>query len=179
MIDDSSLNSLLLGVEKPARYVGGEYGSIRKESSDFKMAIAFPDLYEIGMSNQALRIIYNSVNKAEGVSCERVFAPAPDFEKALAEAKIPLFTLESRIPLYTLDLIGFTFGYELGISSLLSILQSGQIPLRAKERNNKYPIIIMGGPAASNPMPFSPFIDAVWVGEAEQDFPPLLANLRN
>lgn len=172
------LGSVLIGVEKPARYVGGEYGAIHKEDADYRVGIAFPDLYEIGMSNQALRILYNGLNRIQGVSCERVFAPAPDFEDALAKSGIPLYTLERGAPLHTLDMLGITMGYELGITGALSILQAGGIPIMSAERRAEHPIVIMGGPAASNPEPFSQFIDAVWVGEAEAGFFDLVASLK-
>ena len=164
------MTELLLRVEKPARYVGGEFGQIKKDKCVLDMAIAFPDLYEIGMSNQALKILYKNLNSIEGVRCERVFAPAPDLENELMTADIPLFTLESKISMKDLDIIGVTLGYELGITGMLSILHSGRIPLRAEDRSVDDPVIILGGPAASNPIPFSLFVDGVWIGEAEDDF---------
>lgn len=173
------IGSDLLNVEKPGRYVGGEFGIYRKENTDFTIAIAFPDLYEIGMSNQAIRILYNHLNHIEGVSCDRVFCPAPDFEDILNKRKIPLYTLDLGIPLYELDMIGFSLGYELGITGVLTILQSGKIPVLKKERSEKDPIIIMGGPAVSNPLPYESFIDAFWIGEAENSFFELVEVLRD
>lgn len=171
------LKELLLKVEKPARYVGGEFGQIEKNTSVLNMAIAFPDLYEIGMSNQALKIIYNKLNEIADLLCERVFAPAEDFEAALEKAGIPLYTLESGIPLCSLDVIGFTLGYELGATGILSILKAGRIPLLKADRTDSHPIVVLGGPAASNPHPFSPFVDGVWIGEAEDDFFSLMSEL--
>lgn len=175
----NDLGSVLLGIEKPARYVGGEYGEIYKEHAEFRVGIAFPDLYEIGMSNQALRILYNGLNRIDGVACERVFAPAPDFEDALKKLGLPLYTLERGAPLHTLDMLGITMGYELGITGALAILHSGGIPIMRDERSADHPIVIMGGPAASNPEPFSQFVDAVWVGEAEAGFFDLVASLKD
>lgn len=172
-----AMTELLLRVEKPARYVGGEFGQIKKEKSVLDIAVAFPDLYEIGMSNQALKILYKNLNSVDGVRCERVFAPAPDFEAELTSAALPLATLESQIPLKDLDIIGVTLGYELGITGMLSILQSGGVPLKASDRRETDPIVIIGGPAASNPVPFSLFTDGVWIGEAEDAFFALIGDV--
>jgi radical SAM superfamily enzyme YgiQ (UPF0313 family) len=183
MSEDSSikqvaeLGSLLLEVEKPGRYVGGEFGRLAKPGALLQAAIAFPDLYEIGMSNQALRIIYNRLNEIGDVSCDRVFAPAPDFESLLKEKRIPLYGLDTGIPLNNLDLLLFTLAYELGITSVLTILESGGIPIRGEERGEGSPIVVMGGPCVSNPLPYAPFIDAFWIGEAEAGFFELVTEL--
>ncbi|MCL2277010.1 MAG: TIGR03936 family radical SAM-associated protein [Treponema sp.] len=179
----NDLGSFLLNVEKPSRYVGGEYGILLKEnkpeaaipasdnSGELKTVIAFPDLYEIGMGNQATRIIYNRMNNISGVSCDRAFTPAPDFEKLLREKKIPLYGLETGISLASADMLMFTLGYELGLNGILTILDVSGIPLHIDKRNKEeFPIIIAGGPAVSNPLPYSPFIDAFWIGEAEAGF---------
>jgi radical SAM superfamily enzyme YgiQ (UPF0313 family) len=160
------LGPLLLGVEKPARYTGGEYGRLARKEAALQTIIAFPDLYEIGMSNQALRIIYNGLNRLPGVSCDRAFAPAPDFEKLLRDTGTPLYGLDTGIALADTDMLMFTLGYELGISGVFSILDTAGIPLRCADRGN-CPIVIAGGPAVSNPLPYAPFIDAFWIGEAE------------
>jgi len=166
---------LLLKVEKPSRYVGGEAGILAKRDDDaFNALIAFPDLYEIGMGNQALRIIYNRMNNIPGVVCDRAFAPAPDFERLLREKNIPLYGLDTGISLASLDLLMFTIGYELGLNGVFAMLDVSGIPFRCDKRKNnnldEYPIIIAGGPAVSNPLPYSPFIDAFWIGEAEAGF---------
>jgi len=162
---------LLLNVEKPGRYTGGEAGILaKKDDAAFHTLIAFPDLYEIGMVNQALRIIYNRLNRMKGVSCDRAFAPAPDFEKLLRKKKIPLYGLDTGISLSCLDLLMFTLSYELGLNGVLLMLDVSGIPLRCTERNEENPVVIAGGPVVSNPLPFSPFIDAFWVGEAEAGF---------
>jgi radical SAM superfamily enzyme YgiQ (UPF0313 family) len=166
----AELGGRLLEVEKPARYVGGEFGILAKHPAHFRSLIAFPDLYEIGMSNQAVRIIYNSLNSLPGIFCDRAFAPAPDFEKLLREMNIPLYGLDTGIVLADLDLLMFTIGYELGLSGVLAMLDIAQIPLHCSERGHRHPIVIAGGPAVSNPLPFSPFIDAFWIGEAEAGF---------
>ncbi|GHV66600.1 B12-binding protein [Spirochaetia bacterium] len=161
---------LLLTVEKPGRYAGGEYGRLAKKDLPFKMLIAFPDLYEIGMSNQAFRIIYNKLNHIDGISCDRAFAPAPDFEALLKKQKLPLYGLDTGISLKDVDVLMFTFGYELGITGVLSMLDVSSIPLHSAERTETDPIVIMGGPCVSNPLPYAAFADAFWIGEAEAGF---------
>ena len=176
------LGHLLLSVEKPARYTGGEYGRLLQKhnfqsDAELKTLIAFPDLYEIGMSNQALRIIYNRLNRIEGISCDRAFAPAPDFEQLLLTQGLPLYGLDTGISLKSVDLLMFTLGYELGITNIFSMLDISGIPLRSSDRSDEYPIILMGGPCVSNPLPYSSFIDAFWIGEAEGGFFELAAEL--
>jgi len=176
------LGGLLLSVDKPARYTGGEFGRLANnkeqliqncERDFFRTLIAFPDLYEIGMGNQALKIIYNYMNSLPGILCDRAFAPAPDFEKLLREKNMPLYGLDTGISLASSDLLMFTLGYELGLNGILTMLDVSGIPLKCEDRRkapNEYPLIIAGGPAVSNPMPYSPFIDAFWIGEAEAGF---------
>ena len=187
----TDLGQLLLTVEKPARYTGGEYGRLcrpdivkiahdgypGKEKSVFKTLIAFPDLYEIGMSNQALRIIYKRLNSIEGIFCDRAFAPAPDFEALLRRMSLPLYGLDTGISLKSLDLLMFTFGYELGITNVFNMIDISGIPLRSCDRTDEDPLVIMGGPCVSNPLPYSAFIDAFWIGEAEGGFFELAQNL--
>jgi len=163
----SDLAKLLRKVERPGRYVGGEFGAVRKENAGLRVALSYPDLYEIGMSNSAIRILYNELNSLEGVACERVFAPAPDFEAALKAAGMPLRSLETFRPLSSFDLIGFSFGYELTLTNLLAILETGGVAAEVPRRGPRDPIVIVGGPAATNPAPLGPFADAVFVGEAE------------
>jgi len=167
----------LLEVDKPARYTGGEVGILAKKDEDFQSIIAFPDLYEIGMGNQALRIIYNILNGMNGISCDRCFAPAPDFEKMLCINNVPLYGLDTGISISDVDLLMFTLGYELGLNGILTMLNISGIPLHINERKNNHPIVIAGGPAVSNPLPYSPFIDAFWIGEAEAGFFELAAEL--
>ena len=168
----------LLEVQNPSRYLGGEYGQIVKEGDDYlNFTMAFPDLYEIGMSNQAIKIIYNGLNAREYIRCERVFTPDTDFEKLLKEKNVPLYSLETGIPLYQSDVIGFSIGYELGITGLLSILDMGRVPLLKKDRTEEHPIVIAGGCGVTNPAPFSIFLDAVFIGEAENQFFDLIDDL--
>ena len=158
---------LLRRVEKPGRYVGGEFGADVKSGAALKTVISYPDLYEIGMSNSAIRILYSLLNALPDVSCERVFAPAPDFEEALRAAKIPLFSLETARPISDFDLIGFSIGYELTLTNLCAILETGGVSVTRDTRGPREPIVIAGGPACTNPVPLGVFADAVFIGEAE------------
>ncbi|RPI98030.1 MAG: radical SAM protein, partial [Spirochaetales bacterium] len=172
------IGSRLLDVEKPARYLVGDYGAKIKEGEGlYTLAICFPDLYEIGMSNNAIRILYDGLNRIEGLRCERVFAPAVDFERLLGELGLPLYTLETGIALCDVDMLGFSVGYELSATNMLAVLASGKIALSAVERGEGDPIVIAGGPAISNPHPFAEFLDAAFIGEAEQGFYGLAAEL--
>ena len=161
------LSALLRTVEKPGRYVGGEFGTVAKPDTVLTVALSYPDLYEIGMSNAAFRILYTLLNAVPGVSCERVFAPAPDFEEALRRAGLPLFSLETGRPLSEFDLIGFSIGHELTLTNLCAILESGGVEIERGRRGPEQPIVIAGGPAATNPVPLGLFVDAVFIGEAE------------
>ena len=166
------LGALLLSVEKPARYTGGEYGRLCRVQSEpvLKTLIAFPDLYEVGMSNQAVRILYNRINAIDEIICDRAFAPAPDFETLLRKKSLPLYGLDTGISLKDLDILMFSFGYELGLTGIFSMMDVSEIPLFSCERGENDPIVIMGGPCVSNPLPYSAFIDAFWIGEAEDAF---------
>jgi radical SAM family uncharacterized protein/radical SAM-linked protein len=163
----SDLSQVLLSVEKPGRYAGGEYGIVLKDRPLLHVAISYPDLYEIGMSNLALRLLYQMLNSLEGVHCERVFAPAEDFEAELRARGIPLYSLETGTPLRELDLVGFSVGYELTLTNLLNILDLGGIAPLCRDRREEDPLILAGGPAVTNPLPFGSFVDAVFIGEFE------------
>ncbi len=167
----------LNSVQNPARYLGGEFGSVRKESADLTFALAFPDLYEIAMSNLAIKILYEGLNRLSNVRCERVFAPAPDFEMLLADRSLPLYTLETGIPLHETDILGVSIGYEPGVTGMLSILASGNIPLDCADRGPDAPIVLAGGCGITNPAPFSRFVDAFFIGEAEAGFFELISEL--
>jgi radical SAM family uncharacterized protein/radical SAM-linked protein len=158
----------LLAVEKPARYMGGEMGSVRKDSAELRFALAFPDVYEVGMSHLGLRILYHVLNGVDGIAAERVFAPWPDMEAQLRAAGTPLATLETATPLASCDIIGFTLQYELSYTNILNMLRLANIPLYAAERPEGYPLIIAGGPCAYNPEPLAPFLDAVLLGDGEE-----------
>ncbi|MBP5283421.1 MAG: TIGR03960 family B12-binding radical SAM protein, partial [Treponema sp.] len=165
--------SSLALIQNPSAYTGGEVGQTVKPHTEndslFNFVMAFPDLYTIGMSNQAVRIIYHGLNAKENIRCERVFAADSDFEELLKKTDTPLYSLETGIPLCEADMIGFSLGYELGITGVLSILECGRIPLLAKDRTEKDPVIMCGGVGATNPDVFSPFFDAVFIGEAEDE----------
>ena len=171
------LADILQSVEKPARYVGGEFGCIEKMQAALAVAISYPDLYEIGMSNNAVRILYNILNGLPDVLCERVFAPAPDFEARIRAAGVPLYSLESGRALEDFDIIGFSLGYELTITNALAILDCGGVTLETARRGNAEPIVIVGGPAAGNPAPFGVFADCVFIGEAEGWAEPVFSDL--
>lgn len=162
---------LLNSVQVPSRYVGGEFGVTIKEHGNndrlFNFAVAFPDMYEIAMSNLAVKIIYNGLNQLPNVRCERVFAPAPDFEQLMKDKEVPLYTLETGMALHDTDMIGFSIGYELGITEVLAMLEDGKVPVLASERKDGDPIVIAGGCGVTNPAPFSDFFDAFIIGEAE------------
>lgn len=163
--------SALISVQNPSTYTGGEIGSIvkphRENDGLFNFAMAFPDTYTIGMSNQAIKIIYQGLNKKSNIRCERVFCPEQDFEELLKKTETPLYTLETGMPLNQVDMIGFSVGYELGITGVLSVLDLGNVPLLKKDRGPDDPIVFAGGVGATNPAPFSAFFDAVFIGEAE------------
>lgn len=158
----------LLAVEKPARYMGGEMGSIRKIDADVRFALAFPDVYEVGMSHLGLRILYHILNEVDGIAAERVFAPWPDMEAQMLAAGVPLATLETATPLASCDIIGFTLQYELSYTNILNMLRLSNIPFLAGERSEAFPLIIAGGPCAYNPEPLAPFLDAVLLGDGEE-----------
>ena len=163
------IEELLQGVQRPGRYIGGEWNSVTKEWSDerIKCLLAFPDTYEIGMSYLGMRILYGILNERPDVLCERVFSPWIDMEKLLRERKAPLFSLESKRPIRDFDIIGFSLAYELNYTNVLNILDLGGIPKRSADRVGSDPLIIAGGPACYNPEPMSDFIDAFVIGDGE------------
>jgi len=158
----------LLAVEKPARYMGDEMGSVRKESATLRIALAFPDVYEVGMSHLGLRILYRILNDMEGVAAERAFAPWPDMESQIEAEDAPLATLETATPLAECDLIGFTLQYELSYTNILNMMRLAGIPFYSAERDESFPLILAGGPCAYNPEPLAPFLDAVLLGDGEE-----------
>jgi radical SAM superfamily enzyme YgiQ (UPF0313 family) len=177
---DKIKEEILFSIQAPGQYSGGEYGAIIYDKpQELTMAISFPDLYTIGMSNQAIKIIYALANSIEGVQCERVFAPMQDMEDILREKDLSHFTIETAIPLKKLDLLAFSMGYELCFTNLLNILELGKIPLRNSERDDSHPIIIAGGVTVTNPIPYGSFIDCFYIGEGEGGYVELLEDLRN
>ncbi len=159
----------LLLIQNPSRYTGGEFHYGEKDHSKvtFNTAMCFPDLYEIGMSNNAVRILYDILNRMDEVYCDLVFSVAHDFEALLRKRGVPLYTLDKHIPLNELDLLNISIGYELCATNILQVLELGRLSLRTEDRKESDPIVICGGPAATNPLPFSPFVDFVYIGEAE------------
>ncbi|MBU4534038.1 MAG: TIGR03960 family B12-binding radical SAM protein [Eubacteriales bacterium] len=164
------LEHILPRVEKPGRYTGGEYNSVEKkwEEAEVKVAFAFPDVYEVGMSHLGLQILYHVVNRRSDALLERVFAPWTDMEEQMRTHGIPLFALESHRPIRDFDVLAFTLQYELSFSTVLNMLDLSGISLWAKERTHNDPIVIAGGPCAYNPEPVAPFLDAVFLGEGEE-----------
>jgi len=167
---NKDLDRILPTVQKPARYVGGEYGQVVKNKHDIKLRIAFcfPDTYEIGMSNIGMRILYGVMNKMDGVWCERVFAPWGDMEEQMRNHQIPLYALESHDPVRDFDMIAFTIGYEMSYTNILNMLDLAGIPLHASERSGLKNMVFAGGVCAVNPEPLAEFIDFFSVGEGEE-----------
>ena len=162
------ISSLLTDIKNPGRYTGGEFGAVIKTSGvKLKVAISYPDLYEIGMSNGSIRILYSLLNSINGVACERVFAPDSDLENVLRSRQMPLFSLETATPLMEFDILGFSVGYELTITNLLNIIELGGVNLRNCDRDDDDPIVVAGGSAVINPAPIGDFVDCVFIGEAE------------
>lgn len=158
----------LLDVEKPARYLGREMGAVVKPEADFRVALAFPDVYEVGMSHLGLKILYRILNDLDGVAAERVYAPWPDMASLMASEGVPLTTLETATPLSACDLIGFTLQYELSCTNILTMLRQSGVPWRAADRDANCPLVIGGGPGAFNPEPLAPFFDAFLLGDGEE-----------
>ena len=173
---DKRLERILPRVQKPARYVGGEYNEVKKEKSSvaLRVAFCFPDTYEIGMSNLGFRILYGIMNDMPGVWCERVFAPWGDMEAELRSAGIPLYALESGDPVGGFDVVAFSVGYEMAYPAILNMLDLSGIPLHAAERDALAPLVIAGGTAMYNAEPLADFIDLALIGEGEDEVPELL-----
>ncbi len=171
----------LLYFEKPTRYINSEINAIKKPSKDLiKFALAFPDTYEIGMSHVGLKILYQILNNIPDVSAERVYSPWLDMSNYMAHNNIPLCSLETKTPLKDFHIIGFSLQYELSYPCVLNMLHLGQLPIHTEERlSKKYPLIIAGGPCASNPLPMSSFIDAFLIGDAEEALVELVDVYRN
>ncbi len=169
-MDNKKFEELLLTVQKPGRYSGGEIGSVIKDKNkvDIRFAFCFPDTYEIGMSHLGMKILYSLFNEREDIWCERVFAPWTDFEKVMRDNDIPLFALESRDNVRDFDFVGFTLQYELSYSNVLNMLDLAGIPLKSCDRDENSPIVVAGGPCACNAEPLADFIDIFFLGEGEE-----------
>ncbi|NLL81488.1 MAG: TIGR03960 family B12-binding radical SAM protein [Tissierellia bacterium] len=164
------LDKILMKVEKPARYIGMEKNSYKKDLNkvSVKIAFSFPDVYEVGMSHLGLQIIYNLINNEENYACERVFAPWVDMEEEMRKEGLPLYTLESKEEVKNFDLLAFTLQYEMSYTNILNILNLSHIPFKSKDRDDKYPILIAGGPCAYNPEPLAEIFDLFVIGEGEE-----------
>ena len=169
-------DEILLNIEKPARYIGGEINEIIKEKEHMavRFAICFPDVYEIGMSHLGIQIIYDMLNKFEDVWCERVYSPWPDLHKIMKSENIPLFALESQDPIRDFDFLGLTLQYEMCYTNILQVLDLSDIPLRASDRTDEDPIVIGGGPCTYNPEPIADFFDLFYIGEGETRYRELM-----
>ena len=165
-----NLDKLLKKTQKPSRYTGGEWGSVKKDPSkvSVRFAFCFPDTYEVGMSHLGMRILYHLYNSRDDVYCERVFAPLEDFEQLLRENNMPLFSLETKTPLCDFDMIGFTLQYELCYTNILNMLEMGHVAVKSRDRKDGDPFVCAGGPCAYNAEPIADFIDFFIMGEGEE-----------
>ena len=169
-------DDILMKIEKPARYIGGEVNAVTKNLDDVQVrfAMCFPDVYEIGMSHLGIQILYDMFNRRDDVWCERVYSPWVDLDKVMREEKIPLFALESQDPVRDFDFLGITIQYEMCYTNILQVLDLSGIPLHAKDRTEEDPIVIGGGPCAYNPEPIAEFFDMFYIGEGETVYNELL-----
>ncbi len=169
-------DEILMQVEKPARYIGNEVNSVKKDlkNIDVRFCMCFPDVYEIGMSHLGIQILYDMFNKREDVYCERVYSPWPDLSKIMKDKHIPLFALESQDPIKNFDFLGITIQYEMCYTNILQILDLSEIPLLAKDRTWEHPLVIGGGPCTYNPEPIADFFDLFYIGEGEVVYDQLL-----
>lgn len=168
-------DDILLQIENPARYIGGEVNSMMKDpKGKIRFCMCFPDVYEIGMSHLGMQILYHMFNEREDTWCERVFSPWTDLDKVMRKEQIPLFALESQDPIQKFDFLGITIQYEMCYTNILQILDLSLMPLHAKDRGEEYPIVIGGGPCVYNPEPLAPFFDLFYIGEGETVYDDLL-----
>jgi radical SAM family uncharacterized protein/radical SAM-linked protein len=177
MIDwQAQLDAVLFSVAKPQRYVGNELNAIRKDPAAVRtrVALAFPEIYELGMSTLGMKILYEVLNRMPGVAAERTFAPWLDMEETMRRRGIPLYSLETRTPIGAFDIVGFSLHYELTYTNVLTMLDLAGIPLRAAERGEGVPLVIAGGPVVTNPEPVAPFFDLLVIGDGEESFPAIV-----
>lgn len=169
-------DAILLKIEKPARYIGGEVNSVMKDKNkvSIRFAMCFPDVYEIGMSHLGIQILYDMFNRREDVWCERVYSPWTDLDQIMREEHIPLFALESQDPVKNFDFLGITLQYEMCYTNILQILDLSGIPIHSKDRTEEDPIVIGGGPCTYNPEPLADFFDLIYMGEGETVYDQLL-----
>ena len=167
-MDSIDLEKLLTKVEKPARYIGQEWNMIKKSDYNYRFALCFPDVYEIGMSHMGSRILYHTINMLDGVYCERCYTPWTDMEKALRDADLPLYTMETKSPLKDFDIVGFSLLYEMCYTNILTMLDLSGIPFLAKDRSESDPILLAGGPCTVNPEPVADIFDVICIGDGEE-----------
>ena len=169
-------HDILMSIDKPARYIGGEFNSVNKnkEDVDIRFCMCFPDVYEIGMSHLGIQILYSMFNSFGDTWCERVYSPWPDLDKIMRDKNIPLFSLESQDPIKEFDFLGITLQYEMCYTNILQVLELSQIPIYSKDRTNEDPIVIGGGPCSYNPEPIADFFDIFYIGEGETKYRELL-----
>lgn len=172
------IEPLLARVERPARYLNHEWGAYAKQDADFCFCMVYPDTYELGQANQAVRILVNRVNATDHLAAERAFLPAPDMISLMREEGVPMFSLESMAPLAEFDVVGITLPHELAATNVLETLSLAGIPLRSEQRSEIDPIVLAGGPCAYNPEPYAPFFDAITIGEGEEVTPQTLLAIR-
>ena len=167
---------VLMQIEKPARYIGNEVNMVRKNLSevDVRIAMCFPDVYEIGMSYLGIQILYDMFNRREDVYCERVYSPWPDLDAIMRKEQIPLFSLETQTNISEFDWLAITIQYEMCYTNILQVIDLSGIPLLAKERTKEHPIVIGGGPCTVNPEPMADFFDIFYIGEGETSYDALL-----
>ncbi len=175
------LDKNLYKVSNPERYIGNEWNSIKKEWTDdkIKIALAFPDVYEIGMSHLGLKILYHLLNESEDIICERTYAPWFDMEELMRKEEIPLFTLENKHSICDFDIFAFTLQYEMSYTNIINMLDLAGIPLYSKDRDNWYPLIMGGGSTVYNPEPVAPFFDLFFIGEAEEGIEELVRRYKS
>jgi len=172
---ETGIESLLERVEKPARYIGGETGSVVKEDHSLRVVLSYPDVYEIGTANQAVQIIYSLINNHTGAWAERAYCPWPDMSELMRAEGVPLFSLESWKPVREADFWGITLQHELTYTNILEMLDLAGVPLRSEDRGEDDPVVFAGGPCASNPHPVAAFFDFIIVGDGEQVMPGLIS----
>ena len=172
------LEPLLAQAERPSRYLNHEFGCVRKQDVDFAFCMVYPDTYELGQANQALRILVNAVNAAPNLRAERAFLPAPEFCDVMRHEGLPLFSIEGCAPLAEFDAIGITLPHELAATNVLETLDLAGIPLHSQDRCEGDPLVLGGGPCAYNPEPYAPFFDAISIGEGEEAVPEALSLIR-
>ena len=175
----SRYQALIERVERPSRYIGGEINAIVKTEAELRIALAFPDVYEMGMSHLGCKILYDILNREEGIAAERVFAPWFDMREQLHGSEVLLPTVESGTPLCEVDLIGFSFQYELTYPTVLEMLALGGVAVRRDQRDEAAPLVCAGGPTAFNPEPMADFIDFFLIGDGEQAVVEIAACLRS